>query len=219
MPALLHELLFEAAARSPDKTAIRTAAGSVTYADLDVRVAKLRGWLSSSGARPGDRVGLLADKNIDCYVGIYGIMSAGCPYVPLDRRAPADRLGYIIRDCGISVLVCTKKGIKPLLDAPAALETIEHVAIVDGDGDEVIDGCNVIHAEEIDALPAAAPVHMVDTDLAYILYTSGSTGQPKGVIQTHRTVNHFVMNFTNSSHISPADRRCFLYAFSVSRRC
>jgi amino acid adenylation domain-containing protein len=205
MPSLLHELLTESAARGPEKIAITTAKASITYAELANRAGKLNTWLTRAGATPGDRIGLLADKNIDCYVGIYGIMMAGCAYVPLDRRAPADRLAYIIGDCGISILVCTKKGIKPLLSNPDALQSLEQIVIADGDGDESVDGCTVVTPSQIDAMDAAAPVHIVDTDLAYILYTSGSTGQPKGVMISHAVSMSFVRWAANQTELAAND--------------
>ncbi|MBT8079981.1 MAG: amino acid adenylation domain-containing protein [Gammaproteobacteria bacterium] len=206
MPSLLHELLLDSAQRGPEKTAIHTAKAALSYAELADRAGKLNATLQGLGARNGDRIGLLADKNVDCYVGVYGIMMAGCAYVPLDRRAPAERLSYIIGDCAISTLVCTAKGIKPLLASPDALETVEHVIILDGTGDEKIEGCKVLGPADVAAQVAAPPAHTVDTDLCYILYTSGSTGQPKGVMISHAVSMSFVRWAANQTGLTATDR-------------
>ena len=118
MPALLHELIVTSAENNPDKIAIAEKDASISYQELVDRAGKVETVLAGLGVRHGDRVGLLAHKNIACYTGLYGILMAGCAYVPLDRRAPGKRLGYIVDDCDIRILVCTAKGAKTLHKYP-----------------------------------------------------------------------------------------------------
>ncbi len=192
MPALIHDLMISAARVAPDRDAVVCAKDSITYSGLVERAGKVVSWLQKSGASKGDRVGLLVDKNVDCYAGLYGIMMAGCAYVPLDRRAPADRLGYIIKDCGITTLVSTVKGFKALEGSADALSTVENIVLMDADETPDVADCNVITRRQLAETDASEPAHVVDTDLAYILYTSGSTGRPKGVMISHAVSMSFV---------------------------
>ena len=206
MPALLHELIVTSAANDPDKIAIAEKDASISYRELVDRAGKVETVLAGLGVRHGDRIGLLAHKNIACYTGLYGILMAGCAYVPLDRRAPGHRLGYIVDDCDINILVCTAKGAKTLQKDPESFKSVEHVVLVDSDDESLAAGRNVVTASQIDAVEPAVSDHCVDTDLAYILYTSGSTGAPKGVMISHAVSMSFVRWAAEETELSPDDR-------------
>ena len=206
MPALLHELLIDSAARAPESIAISAGKETITYAALVERAGKVAKILHDLGVRTGDRVGLLVDKNIPCYTGIYGILMSGAAYVPLDRRAPAERLGYIASDCSIRVAVCTAKGARALKGNGDAFASIEHVVLLDSDDESLADGRNAVTSSAIDAAMPATPAHVVDTDLAYILYTSGSTGQPKGVMISHAVSMSFVRWAADETGLGADDR-------------
>ncbi len=206
MPSLLHELPIASAEAAPDQPALCTAAETLSYAGLVERAGRVVTGLADCGTRPGDRIGLLADKNVDCYVGLYGILMAGCAYVPLDRRAPAERLGYIIGDCDIRVLVCTARGLKALADHADALANVEHVLLLDADEAELAGDCHLLGRAALKALEPSAPRHVVDTDLAYILYTSGSTGRPKGVMISHAVSMSFVRWSARQAGLTAGDR-------------
>lgn len=197
---------MDSAATFPDKLAISTTSCNVSYADLARRAGQVVTRIRECGARPGDRIGMLADKNIDCYVGLYGILMSGCAYVPLDRRAPVERLDYIIADCDIRILVCTEMGLKALTGTQGRTEGLEHILLMDADLDDVSGGCTVTGASAIAELDSSAPVHVVDTDLAYILYTSGSTGQPKGVMISHAVSMSFVRWAAKQAGVAADDR-------------
>ncbi len=134
-----------------------------------------------------------------------GIVKAGGVYVPLDPQAPADRIGYIIGNCGIRGLI-THADKRRGLD-PATLETLEFTVLID-QAPQSANGSAVIPWTMLGEYPAdAAPaVTLTETDLAYILYTSGSTGRPKGVMLSHQNALTFVEWCAEKFQVSSDDR-------------
>jgi amino acid adenylation domain-containing protein len=185
-PYRLDDLLRAAAARTPDKTAIDSDHGSLTFGALDTAADCVAAELSEQGVGLGDRVGIYLEKSLEAVVSLYGAMRAGAAYVPLDATAPAARTAYIATDCDIAALISTP----PLIDG---LRDVDPSAVPRGIacGSPCPDGFtdwNEVQSEE----RPAPPVQSVDSDLAYILYTSGSTGKPKGVAISHRSSLTFV---------------------------
>lgn len=192
MTTLLPQLLTESAARWPDKEAVRCLGQGLTYRELDQKTDQVARALQAAGVRRGDRVGIYLPKSLDTIISLYGILKAGAVYVPLDPKAPSARLAYITRDCDIRVLVTDAgqaRGVAALQFAGATLRSI-------------------IWTDELPAGDAAppAPAGGSDTDLAYILYTSGSTGDPKGVMIAHRTVFTFINWCAEIFQLTPNDR-------------
>src|SRR5262245_19267088 len=100
----LSQVLEQAAARYPEREAVRCQQQSLSYAQLQARAARLAAALAQHGVQRGERVGIYLNKSLESVVAIYGIMRAGAAYVPLDPFAPVARLRQIINDCGIRCL-------------------------------------------------------------------------------------------------------------------
>ena len=186
---LLPQAVDRAAQRDPGHEAMRFAGATLTYGELAARSDRLARTLADQGVARGDRVALLLDKGLDCAVAIHGIMKAGAAYVPLDPSAPSQRHAFITRDCGIRHLVTNPRR----LDAVRRL-LAERVPVECAIGLEPSDNLPVraVSWTEVETAPAVAPnAGTIEQDLAYILYTSGSTGVPKGVMHTHRSALSF----------------------------
>jgi amino acid adenylation domain-containing protein len=181
---------------------------SVTYAELDRRANQLAHTLLDVGVLRGDSVGLYLDKSLESVVGIYGVLKAGAAYVPLDPNAPAARLSYIAGNCEIRVLLTGKEKSgrwADLLTNGAPLETL--VVLNEHGGSSGLDGIRIVTADEVASRADSSPgIEGIDLDLAYILYTSGSTGQPKGVMLSHLNALTFVRWAAERFAVGPEDR-------------
>jgi amino acid adenylation domain-containing protein len=182
----LDHLLRAAAERTPEKTAIDSDQGSLTFGALDAAADRVAAELAQQGVGLGNRVGIHLEKSLEAVASLYGAMRAGAVYVPLDATAPPARTAYIATDCDIAALISTPSLIAAVREVePAAAPRGIACGLPCPDGFTLWDE---VHSHE----GAAPPRQTVETDLAYILYTSGSTGKPKGVAISHRSSLTFV---------------------------
>jgi natural product biosynthesis luciferase-like monooxygenase protein len=172
--ALVHTLIAQQAAATPQATAIVCGGESLTYRELDARSDRVAQYLVSVGVGPDSLVGLNLKRSCDLVVGALAILKAGGAYVPLDPSYPADRIGYMIEDSGLTLLIA-----EPAASASMSMPGVRTISV----------------AEALAAMPSpgadVAPARSAPGDLAYVIYTSGSTGRPKGVMVEHRNVVNF----------------------------
>lgn len=192
-PTTLDQLLASSAQQHPDRIAVEETEGEVlTYRELDRLSDQLRDRLIQLGVSPGDRVGIYLRKSIDTVASIFGILKTGAAYVPVDPGAPAARCAYIFSDCTVKVILIENRLVENL---SAELKNLNHqptLIVLDGTGG----GAYLKRAldDQPDEGSSAEPASLARTqdDLAYILYTSGSTGNPKGVMLSHLNALSFV---------------------------
>ncbi|WP_309728802.1 amino acid adenylation domain-containing protein, partial [Chamaesiphon sp. OTE_75_metabat_556] len=157
----------------------------LTYRELNDRANRLANYLLTIGVKSGDLVGIALDRSIETIVSILGILKAGGAYLPLDLSYPPERLAFMLENARVSVLL-TKKTVRDRLPSHPA-RTID----LDTDWDDIAQASQLNPQRSGQA-----------DDLAYVMYTSGSTGQPKGVCIPHRGVVRLVKN-TNYLDFSP----------------
>jgi amino acid adenylation domain-containing protein len=205
--SLLHHGLERIATSDSRSVAVIDGKRALSYGDLNERADLLAGLLQELGVSKGDRVGLYLDKSIESVVGIYGILKSGAAYVPLDQQAPVARLGYIAADCGIRCLLTAVElgdSWQGLVNAGAPLE---HLVVLDGDEVTAPLSVHVTPASTLERYSGrATDVGTTGADLAYVLYTSGSTGEPKGVMLSHTNGLGFVRWAVEEFEVEPEDR-------------
>jgi amino acid adenylation domain-containing protein len=166
--ATLHQLFAEQVQRSPEATAVVAGSERWTYAELDRRSTAVAAALQTRGVGPDSLVGIFLERTAQLPAAMLGVLKSGGAYVPLDLSHPPQRLGFIIDDTGMQVIV-TQRALRDALPAT----TVPIICVEDLGG-----GQGGVLRE----------VATTASHLAYVIYTSGSTGQPKGVCLEHRGV-------------------------------
>lgn len=184
----LHETFAAWAARTPDAEAVVFGDRRLTYRQLDERATAVAERLVALGVEPGDRVGLCLERSDALVAAMIGVFRAGAAYVPLDPSHPADRRAAMIEDAAVRAVVSA--------------------------GDTGFTGPELRLGEEFPE-PTGAPLPEVHADSpAYVLYTSGSTGQPKAVVVTHRNVQSLLAAGRDLFGFGAEDVWTFSHSFS-----
>ncbi len=185
----IHELFTEQAERTPEAIAVVCPLGQLTYQELNTRANQLAHHLQSLGVGAEVPVGICVERSWEMLVGILGILKAGGAYVPLDPTYPLERLSLMLEDAQVPVLLTQDILLGRLPNSWA------QVISLDGDW------------QAIAQFPTDNPESDISPDnLAYVVYTSGSTGQPKGVEILHAGLVNLVTWHHQTYNITPADR-------------
>jgi amino acid adenylation domain-containing protein len=189
-PPTLLDALARHAEHNPKRGALRVGAEAIGYAQLYRRIEAAAGALAELGVGPGDRVAVVGDKSTETIIGLLAVLRAGAAYVPLDPHAPPLRWAQLIRDASCAAVLSSKVAPEtatgPEYDNVRVLRITDLAKTGDREGDSNGDD------SDSDNSPAANLPTLIDPDsVAYCMYTSGSTGIPKGVQITHRAISAF----------------------------
>ncbi|WP_432195557.1 amino acid adenylation domain-containing protein [Streptomyces sp. bgisy027] len=191
---LLHELLARRAEADPAAPAVITSGRTLSFGELYTAANRIGHGLRTAGTQPGELVAVVMEKGWEQYPAVYGALTAGGGYLPVDPGLPRERLAHILATAGVRTVLTQPR----LATRPGWPEGVTVLAL----------------DPELSAFPAdASPLESVQrpTDPAYTIFTSGSTGIPKGVVVDHRAILNMISDVNTRFDVGPADR-----AFAVS---
>jgi amino acid adenylation domain-containing protein len=185
----IHQLVEARVALAPDRIAVECERRALTLVELNDRANQVANHLSARGVGPGTVVALCTSRSLEMVVGLLGILKAGAAYLPLDPSLPVLRQAGMLADSGVQVLLTD---LDTIPDLAAQLDTI----------------VSFRHDESAISREATEPlkIDLESESLAYITYTSGSTGEPKGIEVPHRAVVNLLESLREKPGLRPDDR-------------
>ncbi len=195
--------LFECSVdQYPDNIAIECGDEVLTYQALDLRANQLAHYLMSQGVDESVRVGILLERSIESYIAILAILKTGAAYIPIDIEYPDERINHILNDYPLHAVITSSSQLTRLaIQFPLTI---------------VINELSQVLAQQDCRRPH---VNLMDSErLCYVIYTSGTSGKPKGVEITHRSVCHYVTTASALYEMTPRDKvyQGFSLAFDAS---
>ncbi|HPJ95151.1 MAG TPA: long-chain fatty acid--CoA ligase [Deltaproteobacteria bacterium] len=193
-PDNLVELFENSVKRFPDRPFLGTKNKQgeyewVTYREVGRRVDNLRAGLASLGIKKGDAVGIISNNSTDWAVGHYATVGLGAFYVPMYEAELVQVWEYIVRDSAVKVLFVSKSDIyEKIREFPSRIPTLEKIILIQGEGEDTM-----AELEKIGEQNPVKSVYPEPEEVAVLVYTSGTTGDPKGVLLMH-------MNWTSNHH-------------------
>ncbi len=201
-PACIHQLFEARTKERPDAIAVRFGNQSLTYCELNRRVDELAGRLRRIIQGRDVRIAICLDRSVEMLVAILAVLKAGAAYVPIDTRLPSERIEFMLADSAAAFVLT----VVTIREEKFAAQPIKVLCI-----DESMPVVDEQHTEHL--APETTP-----ESVAYVMYTSGSTGAPKGVVVTHANVTH-LLNAMQARYPLESEDRYLLktnYAFDVS---
>ena len=184
----LHQLFEEQAEKTPQRIVLTFEDEFLTYQELNEKANQLARYLREQQVKPNSLIAICLEPSLEMFICILAILKVGAAYVPLDINYPEERLHYMLEDTQAAMLITQSQLSDRFHKTNTSLFDIDRI---------------------LTAVSDYAKTNLVSTnhpdDLAYIIYTSGSSGKPKGVMITHRNVNNFIHWFGSALSIKGAD--------------
>jgi amino acid adenylation domain-containing protein/non-ribosomal peptide synthase protein (TIGR01720 family) len=193
----IYRLFEDQVDKNPDHAALVFKDITLTYRHFDERVNQLAHYLGfEKGVRVGDRAAVLLDRGLEVNISLLGVMKAGAAYVPLDPAWPGQRLGMVFNDASIVAAISQEKYREKLLPLRSQCPGFRSLVCMDDMDAE---------RSEINRQPFTGPGVPGSANPAYVMYTSGSSGVPKGVVVEHRTIVNTLIWRKNFYNFHPGD--------------
>jgi long-chain acyl-CoA synthetase len=198
-PSSVHALLAEAVRRNPHGEALVCGDTRVTWKQVVSLSGRVAAALAERGVGTGDRVALLVGNRIDLVLAVYGAAWLGAITIPLSIRLQTREIAYLLNDCGARVLICEPE-LVDRLPAETKTPSLEHLIVLESP-----------EKGRFEALAsggegASEPARVGEEDPAFILYTSGTTGRPKGAMLTQLNVVHSALVYEACMGLTSSDR-------------
>lgn len=212
---LLYDFLYKNAVLYPNKNAIIQNTTQINYEQLDKMSNKFAQALIDYGIERQDRIGLYLDNSINSAIALYGILKAGCIFVIVNPQVKTKKLSYILNDCQVKILICDTSSIQGIIENPLGTPSLKMILLGNYDlnsenvsiqnynvpGIEIKNMMDFLQHKSENPLPPRC----LNIDLAALMYTSGSTGEPKGAMLTHLNMVHAVQSITTYLENSQSD--------------
>ena len=186
--SLLSDLVRVAADRRPEAIALTHGSQHLDYGTLDRWVECVAHGLLALGLQRAERVAVYLDKRPEMVATCFGSAAAGTVFVPLNPLLKPEQVGYILRDCGVRLLVTSPDRLSLLQPVLAQCPELRHVVVTGDEAAPPAAAWTSTRWQDFVDAPARRRHRVIDTDMLSILYTSGSTGRPKGVVLSHRNM-------------------------------
>lgn len=194
--ATMHSGFEQQAARTPNRTAVIMGEDSCTYQELNDRANRLAHYIRSTGIGPGEAIAVLHEPSIEMLVSLYAVLKSGCCYVPIAPDCPQSRMDAILKDTKARAVLTTTGYERLFSNVDATLILVDDMA------------------ELLSCYIADNPPGVDPGALAYILYTSGTTGQPRGIQIEHRSVANLLAAVQHEYELGEDDRVLFHTSFT-----
>src|SRR3984885_1022459 len=197
-PKSVHEMLAHAVARHPQGLALICAEERLGYAEFDALVGEAAGGLSALGVEKGDRVAMVLGNSIEFVVVLFAVARVGAVSVPLNIRHTLAENSHIIKDCAAK-LVVHEFDLSDRVPPPGAPPSLKHALAIRLEGGPML-------AEFRAGAPVLTAEAVGEEETATVLYTSGTTGRPKGAMLTHLGIAHSVIHYRVTMGLTDDDR-------------
>ena len=207
MSELLHLLVQDASRRGPSSIALTYRSQMLDYGTLWNEISAAAEGFAALGLGRGQRVGIYLDKRPETVIAMFATAAAGGAFVPINPILKPAQVGYIMRDCNVRLLVTSRQRASDLVEQVASSPDMACVIIIDDDHMPLRGLANSISWQEaVRARGATHSTRVIDLDMAAIFYTSGSTGNPKGVVLSHRNLVAGAKSVSSYLENVPSDR-------------